>query len=164
MIITVVCSLKIRLSQFDIINGNFNHDMELDGNIGTLPIFIDKLGGEGQILVFDKIIELLDENSSLMLKSRTKIRPQTVIHPKACFICAYIPNRANLSPHFRYNPVGREPTGVPKGQHYFPDNVVFEAEYWGTQPYTSSTIEVVIYEKDRNLCSTIINWGQIWKK
>jgi len=85
-------------------------------------------------------------------------------HPKACFICAYIPNRANLSPHFRYNPAGREPIGVPKGQHYFPEGVVFEAEYLGSQPYTTSTIEVVIYEKDRNLCSSIINWGQTWKK
>ncbi|MGQ9571389.1 MAG: hypothetical protein ACUVUQ_11250 [Thermodesulfovibrionales bacterium] len=85
-------------------------------------------------------------------------------HPKACFISAYIPNRANQSAHFRYNPAGRESTGVPKGQHYFPDNVVFEAEYLGSQPYNSSTIEVVIYEKGRNLCSSIINWGQTWKR
>jgi hypothetical protein len=84
-------------------------------------------------------------------------------HPNACFISAYIPNRANQSSHFRYNPAGREPNGVPKGQHYFPDNIVFEAEYLGSQPYTSSMIEVVIYEKGQNLCSSIINWGQTWK-
>ncbi|MEM3112723.1 MAG: hypothetical protein QXY90_06760 [Candidatus Anstonellales archaeon] len=84
-------------------------------------------------------------------------------HPKACFISSYIPNRENQSSHFRYNPAGREPSGVPKGQHYFSDNVVFEAEYLGSQPYTSSTIEVVIYEKNQNLCSSILNWGQTWR-
>lgn len=101
--------------------------------------------------------------------SPSKIRCQVQFyippsHPKACFIPSYIPNRANQSSHFRYNPAGREPSGVPKGQHYFTDNIVFEAEYLGSQPYTSSTIEVVIYEKDRNLCSSIINWGQTWTK
>jgi len=100
--------------------------------------------------------------------SQNKVRCQVQYyippsHPNACFISAYIPSRANQSSHFRYNPAGREPNGVPKGQHYFSDNVVFEAEYLGSQPYTSSTIEVVIYEKGQNLCSSIINWGQTWK-
>lgn len=83
-------------------------------------------------------------------------------HPKACFISAYVPNRTNQSPNFRYNPAGRKPAGVPKGQHHFTDNIAFEAEYIGSQPYTSSTIEVVIYDKDKNLCSSVINWGQTW--
>lgn len=85
-------------------------------------------------------------------------------YSKACFISAYIPNQENMSSKFRYLPAGKEPDGVPKGQHYFSDNVIFEAEYIGSLSFTSTTIEVVIYDKDKNLCSSNINWGQTWEK
>jgi hypothetical protein len=85
-------------------------------------------------------------------------------YPKAAFISAYVPNRENQSSRFRYDPAGRQPDGVPKGQHYFSDNIVVGVEYTGSQSYTSSTIEVVIYDKDENLCSSILNWGQTWRK
>ncbi|MBT8491024.1 MAG: hypothetical protein KJN62_08240, partial [Deltaproteobacteria bacterium] len=85
-------------------------------------------------------------------------------HSKECFISAYIPNKANKSSQFRCNPAGRKPKGVPKGQHYFTDNIVFEAEYIGSKLLTTSSIEVVIYDGNRNLCSKVIRGRQTWKK
>lgn len=83
-------------------------------------------------------------------------------YPKPCFISAYVPNKANQSPNFAYNPAGRLPYGVPKGQKHFTDNVTFEVNYTGSASYTSTIIEVVIYDSDRNLKTQIINWGQTW--
>jgi len=86
-------------------------------------------------------------------------------YPRACFIGAYIPNRAAQMGTFAYTPAGLLPNGVPKGQHYFADNVVFGLTYTGSQAYTSSTVEVVIYDQDnKDLCSTILNWGQTWNQ
>ena len=83
-------------------------------------------------------------------------------YPKPCFISAYVPNKANHAPNFSYNPAGRLPDGVPKGQKHFVDNVTFEVHYTGSGSYTSSTIEVVIYDPDRNLKTQVFNWGQTW--
>jgi len=83
-------------------------------------------------------------------------------YPKPCFISAYIPNKAGMSSKFGFRPAGRLPNGVPKGQKHFTDNVVFEAIFHDPRPYRSQTIEVVIYDADKNLKTTIINWGQLW--
>lgn len=86
-------------------------------------------------------------------------------YSKECFIGAYIPNKVNQNPLFRYKPALFGPFGVPKGQYSPKYNaVVFEAEYVGFEPYFSSTIEVVIYERGRILGSSIINWGQTWTR
>jgi hypothetical protein len=84
-------------------------------------------------------------------------------HPKAAFIRAYVPNKEHQSSRFGCDPAGRHPRGIPKGQHHFADNVVVDVEYTGPQPYTTSTIEVAIYDKDENLCSSVIRWGQTWQ-
>jgi hypothetical protein len=97
--------------------------------------------------------------------TRVKFQVQYYIsptYPKPCFISAYIPNKASQSPKFAYNPAGRLPDGVPKGQKHFTDNVTFEVHYTGSGSYTSSTIEVVIYNQVKNLKTQILNWGQTW--
>ncbi len=83
-------------------------------------------------------------------------------YPKPCFIGAYVPNKARMSPHFPFKPAGRLPNGVPKGQKHFTDNVTFEVNYNGSGQYTSRSIEVVIYESGRNIKTSVINWGQVW--
>jgi hypothetical protein len=85
-------------------------------------------------------------------------------YPKPCFISAYVPNKINQSSKFAYSPAGRFPNGVPKGQKHFTDNVNFTVHFNGPGEYTSNTIEVVIYDADKNLKTTIINWGQKWFK
>ena len=85
-------------------------------------------------------------------------------YPKACYIGAYIPNKAHMSSKFALIPAGRKPRGVPKGQKHFRDNVTFEMKYIGSGSYTSRTIEVVIYDSNGNLKTKIINWGQTWRK
>lgn len=79
-----------------------------------------------------------------------------------CFVSAYIPDSAHQSSYFHYNPAGRLPNGVPKGQVRFSDNVWFEAFYGGGTAFTTSTIEVVIYESGITRDSALINWGQTW--
>ena len=103
-----------------------------------------------------------------ILTSSNKVRFQVQYYivpsyPQACFIGAYVPNKANWGACFPYAPAGRLPEGVPKGQHHFADDIVVEVEYVCSQSYTSSTIEVVIYDQDRTLCSSIMNWGQKWQ-
>jgi hypothetical protein len=103
-----------------------------------------------------------------ILTSSNKVRFQVQYYippsfPQACFIGAYVPNKANWGTCFPYVPAGRLPDGVPKGQHHFADDIVVEVEYVCSQSYTSSTIEVVIYDQDRTLCSSIMKWGQTWQ-
>lgn len=94
-----------------------------------------------------------------------KFQVQYFIDPaysQACYIGAHVPNRAAASSSFSYKPAGRMPDGVPKGQKHFADNVVVELLYSGATPYTSTTLEVSIYNGTRNLAGSIINWGQTW--
>jgi hypothetical protein len=83
-------------------------------------------------------------------------------YPKACYIGAYVPNKANWRTGFSYRPAGRLPNGVPKGQKHFTDNITVEVHYKGTGTYTSTTLEVSIYTADKTLRLTPINWGQTW--
>lgn len=82
-------------------------------------------------------------------------------YPKACFIGAYVPDKANWAPGFSYKTAGRLPDGVPKGQVHFVDNVTFEVHYKGSS-FTSSTIEVAIYNKEKTLTTEVLQWGQAW--
>jgi len=103
----------------------------------------------------------------LTTPSNVKFQVQYYIspnYPKACYIGGYIPDQANLSAKFAYNPAGRKPDGIPKGQKHFTDNVNFEMKYLGPGTYTSDTIEVVIYDKEKILDRALINWGQTWSK
>lgn len=85
-------------------------------------------------------------------------------YPKACFIGAYIPDRAHMSSRFGFVPAGRIPNGVPKGQHGFADNVTVDVAYVGSEPLRTSTIEVCIYDADSQLGSAVLNWGQTWTR
>jgi hypothetical protein len=99
--------------------------------------------------------------------SKVTFQVQYYISPtyaNACYIGAYIPDKAHVSSAFGLNPAGRAPAGVPKGQKWFADNVTFDMKYVGSGDYASSTIEVVIYNAERILGSSIIHWGQTWKR
>jgi hypothetical protein len=83
-------------------------------------------------------------------------------YPKPCFIGVYIPTKARTNPHFSFKPAGRLPNGVPKGQKHFTDNITVEVNYLGTEPFISRTMEVVIYDPEKNLKLQLIEWGQKW--
>lgn len=83
-------------------------------------------------------------------------------YPRPCFIGVYVPSRAHPNAAFSYRPAGVLPAGVPKGQHHFTDNVWFDISYAAAVPYTSTTMEVVIYDSASILNSKIVNWGQTW--
>ncbi|MBN2345534.1 MAG: hypothetical protein JXO51_04025 [Candidatus Aminicenantes bacterium] len=94
-----------------------------------------------------------------------KFQVQYFIDPgfaPACYIGAYIPDRAHQNASFSYKPAGRVPAGVPKGQKHFADNIWFDAAYSAAVPFTSSTIEVVIYTSSGIVHSEVIRWGQTW--
>ncbi len=96
-----------------------------------------------------------------------KFQVQYFIDPDyspACYIGAYVPNSQTPSSAFGYKPAGRSPNGVPKGQKYFNDNIVVELKYVGANPYTSATLDVVIYKEGARLLSQTINWGQTWHR
>lgn len=82
-------------------------------------------------------------------------------HPKPCFIGAYVPSKTSMGP-FGITPAGRSPEGVPKGHRDFSDDVLFEVAYSGTQSYSASTMDVVIYDRDETLCTLRVNWVQLW--
>ena len=83
-------------------------------------------------------------------------------YPKPCFIGAYVPNKSSTNGNFGYRPAGRLPRGVPKGQKHFRDNIRVELHYNGRVPYTSRTLEVVIYDQQGTKKKQIIRWGQKW--
>lgn len=90
-----------------------------------------------------------------------KFQVQYFIDPEytlPCHIGAYIPDRPHQNANFSYHPA----LTVPKGQKHFADNIWFDAAYSGATPFTSSTIEVVIYNSSGNLKTSVINWGQTW--
>jgi hypothetical protein len=83
-------------------------------------------------------------------------------YPRACFIGARVPENPSA---FGYVPAGRLPNGIPKGQHYFEDNIAVQISYMGSQAFTSTKLEVMIYDQDqKELCSSVLNWGQTWRK
>lgn len=124
----------------------------LDKNLKSKPMYIFKVEGIKAISVTP---------SKVRFQVQYFISP---LYPQVCYIGAYIPNKAHMSGNFAFKPAGWDTGGVPKGQKYFSDNVTFEASYIGTGPSTSSTIEVVIYNSSNNITSSVINWGQTWKR
>ncbi|OPY90734.1 MAG: hypothetical protein A4E73_02361 [Syntrophaceae bacterium PtaU1.Bin231] len=82
-------------------------------------------------------------------------------HPKPCFIGAYTPAQANQNPAFGMRPAGL-PSGVPKGQHGFQDNIFFEIVHNGRVPTSTESIEVVIYDGDGNLCKAAQPLRRAW--
>ncbi len=82
---------------------------------------------------------------------------------EAFFITAAVPDSLRPSPSFVCDPAGALPTGVPKGEIRFTDNVVFSLTYVGDGPVTTSTIEVILSdESQRALCSRTISWTKTW--
>lgn len=97
-------------------------------------------------------------------QERVRLQVQYYIDPtytNPCFIGAYIPNKVSASSKFSFLPAGGT-SGVPKGQRHFSNEVIVDIQYTGSTAYTSRTIEMVIYQRGRNLETSIINWGQRW--
>lgn len=98
--------------------------------------------------------------------NHVKVQLQYFIDPtytNPCFISAGVPS--NSAPHsgFGYIPAGRLPSGIPKGQKHFTDNIVTEILYTGAAPYTSSTIELILYTTSHvHLNQSLLSWGQTW--
>jgi hypothetical protein len=83
--------------------------------------------------------------------------------PRPCFISIHIPDNTSPNYDFSYSPAGRLPDGVPKGQNNFADDIEVTVVYNGASPYTSRTLEVIIYdEHHRHLKKRIFYWGQTW--
>lgn len=103
----------------------------------------------------------------LVTPNKVRFQVQYFISPhyrKPCFISAYVPRKSASSGKFSYNPAGRLPNGVPKGQKHFRDNVTFEVNFRGPGTFTSRTMEVVIYDNTKKILDTMmINWGQLWR-
>ena len=99
----------------------------------------------------------------LTTPSKIKFQVQYYIspaYPKPCFIGTGIVG----TNQYAYIPAGRLPNGVRKGQVHFTHNVVVELNYTGANPFTSRQLRVMIYDQQKTLASTNINWGQTWSK
>jgi hypothetical protein len=80
-----------------------------------------------------------------------------------CFVSAYLPDMTKPDAGFRYDPEGFLPLGVPKGNVPFGDKTTFEVAYTGLQPVRTSTLEVIIYEKGRIICSKVFPLEKTWE-
>lgn len=80
-----------------------------------------------------------------------------------CFIGAYVPDMTTPGDGFRYEPAGALPEGIPKGVQNFHDAVSFSVSYSGAQTLTTSTIEVILFEKDKILCSRTFVLQKRWE-
>lgn len=85
-------------------------------------------------------------------------------YPEACYISARVPSAAEWSSRFGVTPAGRRPDGVPKGTRRYASDVEFTVHFAGSQPMTTSTIEVQIYDRERTLCTRVFPWQQTWRK
>jgi hypothetical protein len=86
-------------------------------------------------------------------------------YPKACFIGAFIPDKARASGDFGLVPAGRPGVGVPKGQHEIAEKITFDIRYAGIRPFSSSTIEVAIYDVDgATKGSAILTFRKDWAR
>ena len=83
-------------------------------------------------------------------------------YPKPCFISATIPARPGASSLFGYRPAGTLPHGVPKGRRHFSVDAMLDLVYRGAGPFKSSTIDLVIYDKNSLLCSAALPWAKTW--
>jgi hypothetical protein len=88
----------------------------------------------------------------------------TPTYPRACFISAFIPDRAHHNRDFAYAPAGHPPAGVPKGQREFAENITFDAKYIGMSPYSSSAIEVSIYDAEGVRNAVVFAWRKNWTR
>lgn len=97
-------------------------------------------------------------------ENRVRVQVQYFIspsHPKPCFIGAYIPSRANQSAFHAIRPAG-VPSGVPKGQQPFREDLFVEISYNGSAPTSTETVEAVIYDADGNLCTSLLTLRRAW--
>jgi hypothetical protein len=104
----------------------------------------------------DGIKRILETPSLVRFEVQYSIDPT---HPVPVHIGAYIPNHTTQQAGFSIHPA----INVPKGTQAFSDRVIVEVAYHGPLPVTTSTLEVVLYDGTRNLCSQVINWGQVWR-
>jgi hypothetical protein len=83
---------------------------------------------------------------------------------KAYFIKAYLPNKGSQNTIFTVTPAGI-PGGIPKGEHFFESSSIFEVKYNGTQPITTNSMEIEIYNDGGQIMASYISnsafdWGE----
>lgn len=83
-------------------------------------------------------------------------------YPRPCFISAAVPDFSAPLALIAATPAG-PPDGVPRGHQTYEDNVAFELTYAGTEPLSTSTVEVRILDKDgKVLASSVQDWKHDW--
>lgn len=85
-------------------------------------------------------------------------------HPWPCYIGAFVPDRESRTSTFPFDPAGRKPDGIPKGLCDFNNDFTVGLRYVGSNPYTSSTIEIVLYDTHHTLTSKVFALNHKWTK
>ena len=80
-----------------------------------------------------------------------------------CFIGAYVPDTATAAAGFSYTPAGGLPEGVPKGERPFSAASTITVRFAGPRTLSTDSIEVILFEKEKILCSRIFHLDKIWE-
>jgi len=80
-----------------------------------------------------------------------------------CFIGAYVPDASHAAAGFSYLPAGALPNGVPKGVRPFSADTTVAVRFAGPRTLSTDSIEVILFEKDRILCSRIFPLDKTWE-
>jgi hypothetical protein len=80
-----------------------------------------------------------------------------------CFIGAYVPDISTAATGFSYAPAGALPQGVPKGARSFNAETSFAVRFMGPNAIRTGTIEVILFEKDKILCSRTFALDKTWE-
>jgi len=80
-----------------------------------------------------------------------------------CFIGAYVPDISTAAAGFSYVPAGTLPEGIPKGARSFNDSTTFDVHFTGTRTLRTSTVEVILFEKDKILCTRTFAVDKTWE-
>lgn len=108
----------------------------------------------------DDIYEVLKTSNQAIFQVQYYVDP---LYPEPVFIGAEpFPGWSNGM--FAFVPAGRLPNGIPKGQHSFSDNVTVGINYQGgSNSMTTSTLKILIYDRNQEVCSKVFNitldWG-----
>jgi len=79
-----------------------------------------------------------------------------------CFIGAYVPDISTAAAGFSYAPAGALPEGVTKGARSFSAGTTFAVSFTGPRTIRTGSIEVILFEKDKILCSRTFALDRIW--
>ena len=80
-----------------------------------------------------------------------------------CFIGAYVPDISTAAAGFSYAPAGSLPEGVTKGARSFHADTTFAVRFTGPRTVRTGSIEVILFEKDKILCSRTFALDKTWE-